>query len=80
MASTILAQRLIATKLNIEYGSDPDPITATVGSAGAQLSAYPGLLPYEVKKTTPAGRAMVQDANIMANYNSGALTSDCLGW
>jgi hypothetical protein len=76
-ASLILARQLIATKLNIANGSNPEPISATVNHADALLSTYGGKLPYAVKPSSTAGRPMVEDSNQLDSYNSGALTSGC---
>ena len=39
-ASLILADQLIAAKLNIENGADETPVTATITDADAVLSLY----------------------------------------
>ncbi|RJP71525.1 MAG: hypothetical protein C4532_07370 [Candidatus Abyssobacteria bacterium SURF_17] len=78
-ASLILAKQLIAAKLNVENGSDPAPIDDTIESADDQLSAYSGKLPYGVRTYTSAGHAMLQDAQILDNYNNRELTPDCEG-
>jgi hypothetical protein len=78
-ASLILAHQLIATKLNILNGADPDPIAATVVQGDALLSAFAGKLPYGVHASTPTGQAMVGVASTLDQYNNGAFTPDCVG-
>jgi hypothetical protein len=76
-ASIILAHQLIAAKLNIANGSDPDPVSATITDADQRLSAFSGKLPYKVKPSSAAGQAMVARAEELDDYNNGALTPDC---
>jgi hypothetical protein len=78
-ASLILADQLIAAKLNIANGSDPSPVAAIISDADSLLSGFSGKLPYKVKPQSPSGKAMVNDASVLQNYNSGALTPDCGG-
>ena len=75
--SLILAHQLIASKLNVANGSDPAPVISTIDDADALLSRFPGKLPYSVKRSTPAGRAMFNDATVLNDYNHGNLTPDC---
>ena len=76
-ASLILADQLIAAKLNIANGADGTPVTSTIADADAVLSIYPGKLPYHVRPNTTNGHRMVNDANVLNNYNNGLLTSGC---
>ena len=76
-ASLILADQLIAAKLNIANGADGTPVTSTITDADAVLSLYPGNLPYRVRPNTTNGHRMVNDANVLNNYNNGLLTSGC---
>lgn len=76
-ASIILAYQLIAAKLNIANGSDPAPISSTIANADSLLSAYAGKLPYSVKTSSAAGKAMVNAANMLERYNNGLLTPVC---
>ncbi len=76
-ASLILAHQLIAAKLNIANGSDPDPVTTTISDADSLLSGYAGKLPYDVTPSSPAGRSMTALAGTLDAYNNGRLTPDC---
>jgi len=76
-ASLILADQLIAAKLNIANGANGTPVTSTITDADAVLSLYPGKLPYRVRTNTTNGHRMVNDANVLNNYNNGLLTSGC---
>jgi hypothetical protein len=76
-ASVSLARQLIAAKLNLANGSDPAPVMGTIDDADALLSRFSGKLPYHVKRSSPAGRAMSQDAAVLVDYNDGNLTPEC---
>jgi len=76
-ASLILAQQLIAAKLNIDNGSDPTPISATITDANSLLRGFAGKLPYDVDPSSATGQAMVTDATVLDSYNNGELTPDC---
>jgi len=76
-ASFILARALIPAKLNIANGSDPTPISNTIADADALLSGFAGKLPYAVAAASATGRAMVNDAGLLQQYNSGDLTPTC---
>jgi len=76
-ASLILADQLIAAKLNIANGSNPAPISATIADADSLLSGFAGKLPYGVDPSSATGQAMVNDASKLDSYNNGALTPDC---
>jgi hypothetical protein len=79
-ASLILADQLIAAKLNIANGSgEPAPVPSTITHADSVLSGFNGKLPYNVKSSSPNGQAMVTDATTLDNYNNGLLTSGCGG-
>jgi hypothetical protein len=79
-ASLILADQLIAAKLNIANGSgEPAPVPSTITHADSVLSGFSGELPYKVKSSSPNGQAMVTDATTLDNYNNGLLTSGCGG-
>jgi hypothetical protein len=77
-ASAILAAQLIAAKLNIAHYSNPAPIAATVTAADGLLQGYSGKLPYNIKPSTPAGKAMTAAASTLDNYNQAVLTPGCL--
>jgi hypothetical protein len=76
-ASLILADQLIAAKLSIANGSNPTPVSGTIAHADGLLASFPGSLPYKVRTTSTAGKAMISDANTLAAYNNGALTPSC---
>jgi len=76
-ASLILADQLIAAKLNIANGVDPAPVSSTITHADSILSGYSGKLPYHVKPSSANGQAMVNDATVLNNYNNGALIPGC---
>jgi len=77
-ASLILADQLIAAKLNVANGSDPTPIAATVADADRLLGGFTGKLPYHVSTRSLTGKAMVKDANTLEQYNRGGLTPSCV--
>jgi hypothetical protein len=76
-ASLILADQLIAAKLNIANGSDPAPVSSTITHSDSLLSGFSGKLPYHVKPSSANGQAMVNDATVLESYNKGALTAGC---
>src|SRR2546430_17166072 len=76
-ASLILADQLIAAKLNIANGSDPTPISSTITDADSLFSAFSGKLPYKVRTNSTNGKMMVRDANTLNSYNNGLLTPVC---
>jgi hypothetical protein len=76
-ASLILADQLIAAKLNIANGSDPAPVRSTITDADSLLSAFSGKLPYKVKPSSAIGQMMVNDANTLNSYNNDLLTPVC---
>jgi hypothetical protein len=79
-ASLILADQLIAAKLNIANGADePDPVPSTITNADFLLSGFNGKLPYKVKTSSATGQAMVNDAATLESYNKGLLTTGCGG-
>ncbi len=75
--SVLLARRLIAVKLNIAFGSNPEPIAATILDADQLLSAFNGKLPYKVKKSSKVGKEMHSAAEKLKDYNGGKLTRPC---
>ena len=77
-ASLILAHQLIAAKLNIANGSDPEPVRGAITDADGLLGEYTGKLPYGVKPSSPAGRNMTAIAGILDDYNNGRLTPGCV--
>jgi hypothetical protein len=77
-ASIILARQLIAAKLNIENGSNPDPATETIDAADAFLATFSGRLPLGVRTYTADGKQMLQYAKVLDAYNNGWLTPNCI--
>jgi hypothetical protein len=78
-ASLILADQLIAAKLNIANGTNGTPVSSTIADADAVLSLFTGKLPYGVKPNTTNGQRMVHDAGTLESFNKGALTPGCGG-
>ena len=76
-ASRILAKQLIPAKLNIENGSNPDPVAEVIDSADELLTTFSGKLPYYVRPSTADGQKMVEYARILDAYNNGILTPSC---
>lgn len=76
-ASVILAHQLIAAKLNVATGVDEKPISATIMDSDQRLSAFSGKLPYKVKPSTTAGKALVKAADKLEGFNDGELTPQC---
>ncbi|MGE0826986.1 MAG: PKD domain-containing protein [Candidatus Binatia bacterium] len=68
-ASLILADQLIAAKLNLANGANSDPLS-TITDADMLLSEFSGKLPYMVKPSSASGKAMVTDAKALESYNS----------
>jgi hypothetical protein len=77
-ASRILAKHLIAAKLNIANGSNPDPVAEVIDSADELLATFSGKLPYYVRPSTSDGQQMVQYARILDAYNNRILTPSCV--
>ena len=76
--SLVLADRLIAAKLNIANGSDPAPAKSAIADANRLLAGFSGKLPYQVDPTSATGAAMKRDASILGQYDAGALTPSCV--
>jgi Concanavalin A-like lectin/glucanases superfamily len=77
-ASLILADQLIAAKLNIANGSNLAPISSTITDADRLLSQFgTNKLPYNVRASSAIGQQMVNDANVLDRYNNGDLTPNC---
>jgi len=76
--SLILADQLIATKLNIAHGSNPATVSTTITDADNLLSQFgTNRLPYNVRTSSAIGQQMVNDANVLDRYNNGDLTPNC---
>jgi len=76
-ASLILADQLIAAKLNVVNGADPTPISGTLADADGLLGTFAGKLPYKVSSKSNMGKAMIADASTLQRYNTGGLTRGC---
>jgi len=74
-ASLILADQLIAAKLNIANGTDGTPVSSTIMNADSLLTGHP--VGSHVKPSSSIGQAMVNDANVLNNFNNGLLTLGC---
>jgi len=75
-ASLILADQLIAAKLNLANGS---PVAAHLSESIAAADALIGgnLIPMKVKLNSPAGKQMIVRSAFLLGYNSGLLTQGC---
>ena len=78
-ASLILADQVIATKLNIANGADGTPVQDTIDDADTLLSGYGGKLPYHVRPNSTNGQQMVNDAATLESFNKAMLTIGCGG-
>ncbi len=76
-ASVILAQQLIAAKLNVASGSDASPASDPINRSDDLLAPFAGPLPYDVAPSTEVGRAMGHEAGILDRYNNALLTAGC---
>ena len=70
-ASLILAQQLIAARLNVANGADSSTIAATIAAANTWLANYAGRLPYDVSPSLPKGQEAVVLADTLGQYNNG---------
>jgi hypothetical protein len=68
-ASLILARQLITTTLNTANGSDPRPVCEALKEGNRLLSEISDTLPGRVTRSSPAGRAMVNLASLLREYN-----------
>lgn len=76
-ASLILAQQLIAAKLNTSRGSDTGVASGLISQADAILSGFTGRLPYAVSPSTANGQTMVNVGNVLDTYNQALLSPGC---
>lgn len=77
-ASLILADQLIAAKLNAAAGSEELPaISDAISTADALFSELAGRLPYRIRPQSPLGAQMVTLAATLGSYNNDALTPTC---
>jgi hypothetical protein len=63
--------------LNVDNGSNPAPISATITDANGDLGT--GTIPEGIAPSSTLGADMVDDANTLDSYNSGTLTPGCTG-
>jgi hypothetical protein len=76
--SVVLAQQLIAARLNEANGSAPGPMLQPSMVADSLLSGFGGRLPYRVNPATATGQQMMNIAIQLNNYNAGRLTAACV--
>lgn len=76
-ASLILANQLIAAKLNAAAGADTAAISGIVAQADALLATFPNKLPYAVEPSSVNGQGMTSMAGVLDVFNNGQLTSGC---
>jgi hypothetical protein len=76
-ASLILAQQLIAAKLNLANGASPCPIASTVAAADALIGGRRIPIVPKITPPTAEGNQMVSLAGPLGQYNTGLLTPGC---
>jgi hypothetical protein len=76
-ASVALAHQLIAAQLNIDNGTDPTPIQATLADANNLIGS--GIVPEAIAPSSPTGQQMEDDESILDDFNSGGITNACQG-
>jgi RHS repeat-associated protein len=76
-ASLVLAQQLIAAKLNVASGARPDPVAAQLARADELLGLFTGRLPYRLGPRTPVGGEMTTVARVLEAYNKGEVPGSC---
>jgi len=74
-ASVILARQLMATLLNVANGSSCCPVCSTMDHANNLLIGC--LLPCGRNVNSSTGKAMVNDATVLEQFNLGQLTPNC---
>jgi hypothetical protein len=77
-ASIILARQLVAAKLNVENGANPDPAQETIDAADDLLATFGVRLPLRVRTYTDTGKDMVRLARVLDAYNNRWLTPNCI--
>lgn len=70
-ASVLLAQRLIAAKLNRAEGAGSPAIDATIAHADGLLGGFSSKLPYEVRMSSALGKQMQADAIALHRFDRG---------
>ncbi len=76
-ASLILAQQLIAAKLNTAKGLDSSIVAGVITQGDAVLAGFTGRLPFNVPPTDTIGQTLVNLSTILVSYNAGQLTVGC---
>ncbi len=76
-ASLILAQQLIAAKLNAAQGLDAGVVMGVIAQGDSVLSGFSGKLPYNLPSSETTGQTLVNLSNILVSYNEGQLTLGC---
>ena len=76
-ASLILADQLIAAKLNLANGSNPCPIAAVIAAADALIGNRPIPITPKITPSSAESAPMVALANLLDQYNNGLLTPGC---
>lgn len=76
-ASLVLADQLIAAKLNTANGSNPCPIQSTIATADALIDGRTIPIVPRVTPATAEGSQMISLAGMLDQYNSGGLTPGC---
>jgi hypothetical protein len=72
-ASLLLAQQLIAAKLNVANQADDSAVAGAIDEADAWLGSYSGRLPYDVPASSRAGQAAIVLATLLGAYNNGQI-------
>ena len=76
-ASLILADQLIAAKLNLANGADSCPISSIVAAADALIGSRTIPIVPKITPNTTVGNQMVALASALDSYNEGFLTPNC---
>jgi len=76
-ASVVIAQQLIAARLNEANGAAPGPMLQPSMVADTLLDGFGGKVPYRVMPNTTSGQRMMNIALELSRYNAGQLTSTC---
>jgi hypothetical protein len=76
-ASLLLADELIAAKLNLLNGSTACPIDSTIAAADALIGNQPIPIRPKITPSSALGQEMIALAATLDNYNNGLLTPGC---
>jgi hypothetical protein len=77
-ASVVLAQQLVAARLNEANDAAPGPMLVPSMVADTLLAGFGGKLPYRVLPTTVVGQQMTNTALQLSRYNGGLLAPVCV--